>query len=149
VRRNTVGLVWLVGILLTVALYATGPDRFLQVSFDVLLHLQDVFQAIVASFTVQALELVRALAVGLFAVFVGLAVLASRRGLRARAALVVVTALFLALLYPAMGGYYLSTSRWFGAFLLAAVGALVMTRRLLSPVPQHPAPGDPWTARRL
>jgi hypothetical protein len=136
VRRNTIGLVWLVGILLTVGLYVTGPDRFLHAGFDLLLHTQFALQAVLAGFTIQAFELVRALAIGLFAVFLGLGILALRRGLRARAALIVVTALFLALLYPAVDGYYLSASRWSGAFLLAGVGALAMTRRLLSPEAQ-------------
>ncbi len=132
-RRNTIGLVWLLGILLTLGIYVTGPDRFLHGGYGLLLHTQAAFHALIASFTVQAFEWVRALAIGLFAVFVALGLLALRRGLRARAALVVVTALFLALLYPAMDGYYLPASRWSAAFLLSSVGALVMTRRLLGP----------------
>ncbi len=131
-QRNTIGLVWLIGILLTLGLYATGPDRFLHASFDLLLRTQDFLQAVIVGFTVEAFQWVRALAIGLFAVFVVLGFLAVRRGLRARAALVTVTALFLALLYPAMDGAYVPASRWSGAFLLASVGALVMTRRLLS-----------------
>ncbi|MBV9653408.1 MAG: hypothetical protein JOZ42_02465, partial [Acetobacteraceae bacterium] len=131
-RRNTIGLVWLVGILLTCVLYATGPDRFLHAGFAFLLHTQFAFQGLIAGFTAGAFEWVRALAIGLFAVFLALGVLALRRGLQARAALVLVTGLFLVLLYPAMGGYYLPASRWSAAFLLACVGALVMTRRLLS-----------------
>ena len=148
-RRNTIGLVWLAGILLTVALYATGPDRFLQAAFDAVLGLHLFLRAMLANFTVEALELVRALAIGLFAIFVALGIMAARRGLRARAALLIVPGLFLALLYPVFDGYVLPTGRWFGAFLLAAVGALVMTRRLLSAGPQPPAPGAPWGAGRL
>ena len=148
-RRDIIGLVWLAGIVLTIALYATGPDRFLQAAFDSILQFHLLITAFLANFTIQALELIRALAVGLFAVFVALAIIAARRGLRARAALVIVTAMFLALLYPVFDGYVLPTGRWFGAFLLAAVGALVMTRRLLTAGPQPPAPGTPWSARRL
>ena len=53
---------------------------------------------------------------------------------------------YLALLYPAMAGLYVSTERWFGAFLLSAVGALVMTRRLISPDPRELR--NPWPSHR-
>ncbi len=151
-RRNTIGLVWLLGLLLTVIFYVAGPDRFLMVSLRFVDDVQAVIRAIVGAFTVEAFELVRAMALGLFAVFVVLGVMASRRGFRARAALIVVTVVFLALIYPAIEGYYVPTGRWFGAFLLAGIGALVMTRRLISPWPHAPdAPppeAGPWAARR-
>lgn len=141
-RRN-IGLIWVAGGMLTLAVYATGPDRFLRASLAGLYGLQRAAEALIAAFTVQTFDLLRALAVGLFAVFVVLGALAARRGLRARAALVLVSAVYVALLYPAMDGDYASPQRWLGAFLLAAVGALVMTSRLASPGPQstarHPA----------
>ena len=147
-QRNTIGLVWLAGTLLALGVYVIGPDRFLQVSFGLLDDLQAAMQAIMAAFTVKAFELIRALAIGLFVVFLGLGIIAASRGLRARAALVVVGILYLVLLSPAVDGGYVASSRWLGAFLLAAVGSLVMTRRLLGSA-ALPAPnGDPWAARR-
>ena len=136
-QRNTIGAVWLVGALLALGAYLIGPDRFLHGAFGVLLDLQATFanlhaafQAMLAGLTMEAFELIRALAIGLFVVFLVLGVIAARRGLRARAALVSLTVLYLVLLYPAIDGYYVSSAHWMGAFLLAAVGALVMTRRL-------------------
>ncbi len=142
-HRNTIGLVWLVGALLALAAYLIGPDRFLHGTFGVLLDLQatlqgleTTFRALLAGLTVEAFELIRALAIGLFVVFLALGLMAARRGLRARAALVVLTVLYLVLLYPAIDGDYVSGGHWTAAFLLAAVGALVMTRRLVSVPPQ-------------
>lgn len=145
-RRNTIGLVWLLGALLTAGVYATGPDRFLQVALGLLHHPQAGFEAVLAAFTIQAFELVCALAIGLFVVFIALGVMASRRGLRARAALAVVSVVYLALLYPAIEGFYVSTERWFGAFVLGAVGALVMTSRLITP--HRSEQRNPWASHR-
>ena len=92
-----------------------GPDRFLHGTFGVLLDLQatlqgleTTFRALLAGLTVEAFELIRALAIGLFVVFLALGLMAARRGLRARAALVVLTVLYLVLLYPAIDGDYVS-----------------------------------------
>ena len=145
-QRNTIGAVWLVGALLALGAYLIGPDRFLHGAFGVLFDLQAMFenlhaalQTVLAGLTVEAFELIRALAIGLFVVFLALGVIAARRGLRARAALVILTALYLLLLYPALDGYYVSSAHWMGAFLLAAVGALVMTRRLTASAASTPA----------
>ncbi len=134
-QRNTIAVVWLVGALLALGAYLIGPDRFLHVSFAVLLDMQATFQTFLAGITVKAFELIRALAIGLFVVFLVLGLIAAQRGLRARAALVSLTVLYLALLYPAIYGQYVSGGHWTGAFLLAGVGAVVMTRRLISATP--------------
>ncbi len=146
VQRNAIGVVWLIGGLLALGAYVIGPDRFLHGAFGVLIDLQATFgnlhaafQALLAGLTVEAFELIRALAIGLFVVFVALGLIAARRGLRARVALVTLTVLYLVLLYPALDGYYVSSAHWMGAFLLAAVGALVMTRRLTASAGATPA----------
>ncbi len=134
-ERRTIALVWCVGAALALLVYVVGPDRFLQVCFAILAGVQAMFQSIMAAITVKAFELVRAAAIGLFVVFVVLGIVAARQGLRARAALVLVSVVYCMLLYPAIDGDYVSSSRWFGAFLLAAAGALVMTRRLTAALP--------------
>jgi len=139
VQRNTIGLVWLIGALLALGAYVIGPDRFLHVSFAVLLDLQATFLAFLAGITIKAFELIRALAIGLFVVFLVLGLIAAQRGLRARAALVTITVLYLALLYPAIYGDYVTGGHWMGAFVLAGVGAVVMTRRLVSATPPQGA----------
>ena len=70
---------------------------------------------------------VRALAVGLFVTFVALAVLTIRQGGKGKAALVLVSSVFLVLLHD---GANASNGHWAAAFVLAAIGALVMTGRV-------------------
>jgi hypothetical protein len=86
----------------------------------------------------RAFDAVRAAALALFAVFVVLAVLAHRRGLRSGGALVIVSALFLVLVETR---WYERGTSWFSAAVLAGVGAAVMTGRLLHPPPM---PRSPW-----
>jgi len=130
-RRNTIGLIWLTGILLAFALYATGPERFVDVVVDALdqigASIQDAFYLI----GVRAFEAMRAMAIAGFGVFVALAMVASRRGLRARGALVLVTLLFVALLAGPGSGTPIRPDRWLEAFVLTMVGAGVMTQRLV------------------
>jgi len=83
----------------------------------------------VADLSVLALDMVRALAIGLFATFAVLAVAVARRGGRGRGALLVVTLLFVILAGGGIDGAAPNT-RWTAALLLSGVGALVMTGRL-------------------
>ncbi len=76
-----------------------------------------------------ALDLVRALAIGLYATFVVLALAVARRGGRAKGALVVITVLFVLLVGHADMATE-SNGRWTAALALCAVGAVVMTGRL-------------------
>jgi O-antigen ligase len=69
---------------------------------------------------------VRAIAIALFAVFLALGVMASQRG--RGSGLLGVTVLFLALVV--VGGYE-SRLAWLAALIVAAAGALSMTRRLI------------------
>jgi len=75
----------------------------------------------------RAYDVVRALAIACFGVFFALSVIAAGRGLPARSLLVVVTLLFLALVWHEGPE---ATGHWLLAFALAAAGATSMTRRL-------------------
>lgn len=130
-RRNSVAMVWLFGILATVAVYEIGPDRFVGQLVYALNHFGETLDALAEQLIYGAFDLMRALALGLFGVFVVLCVVANRRGIRSLRTLVVVGALFLALIGAFGVGDGVSISRhWLGAFVLAGVGAAVMTRRL-------------------
>ena len=88
----------------------------------------------------RAFDVVRAAAIAMYVVFVVLAVLAMRRGLRTGGMLLVVSVVFLLLVRT---DWYGSDARWFAAAVLTAVAALVLTKRLIqAPAPRDP--GDPW-----
>ena len=132
-RRNTVGVVWAVGLLLAAGLYLAGPDRFGTVVVEdfswAVAQVQGAFYLLGA----QAFDAARALAIGVFAVFVALCLVAVGRGVRARGALLAVSAVYLFLLLGPDSGEPILPDRWLGALLVAMVGALVMTRRLMLP----------------
>lgn len=131
--RNNVGLVWVLGILLTAFLYVTGPEHFLEGIWRLLDHLFDGLGAAIAALIDRGFDLIRALAVGLFVVFVILAVMAAQRGLPSKGALILLSLLYFVFLAPVLQGGVVSANRWFGAFVLAAIGAAIMTRRLTAP----------------
>ena len=129
-RRDPIVLAWVAGLALAALVYLVGPDRFLFRVLDTLHVLAWRLSEAVADLSVLALDMVRALAIGLFATFVALAVAVARRGGRGRGALLLVTVLFL---FLAGGGGPDGTSantRWTAALLLSGMGALVMTGRL-------------------
>ncbi len=74
------------------------------------------------------LDAVRALAIGLYATFVVLALAVLRRGGRARGALVWITLLFLIIAGGA--GRSNASARWTAALIIVGVGAVSMTSRL-------------------
>ena len=130
-RRDPVALVWLGGLALALVLYFVGTDRFW-------FQLLNTFHVVgwwisegVADLSGLAVDVVRALALGLFATFVALCWLAARRGAAVRGTALLVGLLFLIL---ASGGDGLSDGagnlRWTAALGVAGVGSLVMTRRL-------------------
>lgn len=129
-RRETILMIWIGGFLLAVALYLIGPDRF----FDACLNLIDAvdvaFRNLVATLGVQAYSVVRALAIAIYVVFAVLAVLASQRGHRGIGALVVITVVFLVLVWRPYDFYPTPISRWIVALALVVAGAVVMTQRL-------------------
>ncbi len=127
-RRDPVALVWIGGLALAAVLYVVGTDRFW---FQILntLHLVGYWVGeIIADLSGLTIELVRALALGVFATFVALCWLAARRGAAARGIGLLVALLFLVL--AGGGDYGAGSARWAGALLVAGLGAAVMTRRL-------------------
>jgi hypothetical protein len=142
IRRNPVAAIWVLGLLLAVILYVTGPEDVLRTVLDALGRVADFIDRAIADLIAQSYTAIRALAIALFVVFVALAVLAAQRGLRSRTALIIVPFFFLALVWPATYGERVSANRWFGAFVLAGVGAMVMTRRLTRG-PERMPPADP------
>jgi hypothetical protein len=154
-RRNIVVPVWLVGIALTVAVYQIGPDRIVWTAFESLHRLRESLDEAFAALALNIFDLMRALAIGLFPVFVVLSLMALRRGLPARGALAAVTLVFLLLLAaPLRRGEVISDTRWTGAFLLVLVGSIAMTRRLTAlpgPISRGPSSrgpaGSPWPSR--
>ncbi|MGI4978751.1 MAG: hypothetical protein ACRYG6_17570 [Janthinobacterium lividum] len=132
-RRNTVGVVWAVGLLLAAGLYLAGPDRFGTIVVEDVAWAAQEVQGAFYLLGAQAFDAARALAIGVFAVFVALCLVAVGRGLRARGALLAVSAVYLFLLLGPDSGEPILPDRWLGALLVAGVGALVMTRRLMLP----------------
>ncbi len=127
-KRNPVVAIWVLGLVVTVIAYQLGPNHFLS---SVVAFFGDVGQVIenwVWELSHASLQFVRAAAIGLYVVFVALSLLVIREGGRARTALVVVSIAFFLLI--GSGEFYVSNDRWFAAFALCAVGALIMTRRL-------------------
>ena len=129
-RDKTIGIVWGVGLVLAVLVYAVGPDRFLESMFIDADRLADALQASLLALGARAYDVVRALAIACFAVFFGLSIVAAGRGLPARWLLVGITLLFLMLVWHEGPE---ATGHWLLAFALAAAGAASMTRRLAEP----------------
>ena len=128
-RRDPVILAWVVGLGLATLVYVIGPGQFLFRLVDLLHVMAWRFSEFIADLSVMALDVVRALAVGLYVTFVMLALAVARRGGRARGALLVVTLLFVLLI----GGHEALTddnARWTAALILSGIGASVMTGRL-------------------
>jgi len=127
VPKNIIAVIWATGALAALAAYLVGPEHLLntlaalsdQVTVAVAMSLRDL--------SASAVNVVHALAVGLFVTFVGLALVAIRNGRKGRAALVVVSAVFVWLVWS---GDAPSNQRWLAAFVLAGLGTLVMSSRL-------------------
>ncbi len=125
--KNIIAVIWATGALAALAAYLVGPEHLLntlaalsdQVTVAVAMSLRDL--------SASAVNVVHALAVGLFVTFVGLALVAIRSGRKGRAALVVVSAVFVWLVWS---GDAPSNQRWLAAFVLAGLGTLVMSSRL-------------------
>ena len=139
--RRTVGLIWLGGIILMVALYVVGPERFIAVFEDYVLRVWWFLEDTIEELATRAFEAVHAAAIALYAVFVALALAARWRGQRSGGALFLVTVLFLLLVGTR---WYDPGTSWFVAAVLAGIGAVVMTNRLIHPAAIHRGPHDPW-----
>jgi hypothetical protein len=139
--RRTIGLVWLGGIVLMAVLYVIGPQHVIQACEDAITRVLWFVGDIVDTLMSRAFDAVRAAAIALYVVFVVLAALASRRGLRVGGAVVVATLLFLLLVRT---NWYEPGTKWLSAAIVAAVAAGVMTSRLMRSSPGARDPARPW-----
>jgi hypothetical protein len=140
VDRRAIGLIWLGGIVLMVAIYAVGPQHFIAACQQFIADGVEWLGDLIDTLMQRAFDAVRAAAIAMYVVFVVLAVLAMRRGLRTGGMLVVVSVVFLLL---ARTDWYGSDARWFAAAVLTTIGALVLTKRLIYTPPAR-NPADPW-----
>ncbi len=140
--RRIIALVWVCGIMLMGAVYAIGPQHFLAACGAFIAAAVHFIDELAATLMWRAFEVTRAAAISLYAVFVVLAVLAMRRGLRIGGMLVGVTLVFLLLVRT---DWYDPGTKWLAAALLTAVAAGATTKRLLYAPPSRGA-SDPWSS---
>lgn len=142
-RRESILAIWIGGLVLAVALYAVGPDRFIDTCLNLVDAIDAAFRNLALALGAQAYAAARALALALYVVFAVLAFLAAQRGHRGFGALVVVTVVFLALVWRPYAEYPAPLNRWLIALALAAAGAVVMTQRLVAGPPRRAGPPPP------
>lgn len=136
-RPDSVALVWLAGIALAAVAYAVGPNRLVSGLLDGFQHVAAYVDAIVHNFTLATIQGLRAVAIGLYGTYAGLALLAMRRGRQGPGGLILVTLVCLLLVWGADGTSPGANARWAAALIIAAISALGATRRLTVP----PGPG--------
>lgn len=134
-RRHTIAAIWIGGLILAVLLYITGPERFFIACAAFLEWLDDSFHAMLAALGAQAFTAIRAAAIALYVVFLVLCGLAIHRNIRAWGGLIVITILFVILVWRPWFEPPVALGRWLTALILCAVGAIMMTQRLLMPPP--------------
>ena len=139
--RRTIGLIWIGGIALMVALYLIGPQDFIRACEDFVSRFWWFLGNLIETLSARAFDALRAAAIALYAVFVVLAILARRNGHRSGGTLFIVSVLFVLLVET---HWYEPGIKWFSAAVLAGVGAGVMTARLLRPPPMPRDPRNPW-----
>lgn len=137
-------MIWIGGLVLAVALYLIGPDRFFDTCLDLIDRIDVAFRDLVAMLGAQTYGVVRALAIALYVVFAVLALLASQRGHRGMGALVAVTVVFLMLVWRPYDIYPAPVGRWIAALALVVVAAGVMTQRLTAPPFRRDGPPPPY-----
>jgi hypothetical protein len=143
VNRRTIGLIWLLGLVLILVLWAVGPEAFIYRFRELVWDAWAGLDALLARLVHQAFDVVRAAAIGLFVVFWLLGLLAWRNGIRSGGMLAGLSILFLILVDT---DWYDPGVKWLTAALLAGAGALAMTGRLTHP-PQGPIrSGTKWGA---
>ncbi len=131
-RRESIITIWIGGLVLAVALYLIGPDRFIDACLDFIDNIDDALRNLVAALGVQAYGVIRALAIALYVVFAVLAVLSSQRGRSGIGALIVVTLVYLVLVWRPYDIYPTPLSRWIIALVLVLAGAVAMSQRLIA-----------------
>ena len=144
VRREQILMIWIGGFVLAVALYLIGPDRFFDACLDLLDEIDATFRNLVAELGAKTYGVVRALAIAIYVVFAVLAFLAAQRGHRAIWALIVVSAVFMMLVWHPYDPYPAPISRWIAALVLVIVAAVVMTQRLTTPHARRNGPLPPY-----
>ncbi|HYZ24171.1 MAG TPA: hypothetical protein VE690_18630 [Rhodopila sp.] len=132
-RRESLLAIWIGGFVLAVLLYVIGPDRFFDSVINTVDSIQVGFRQLIAALGAQAYGAIRAAAIALYLVFAVLSILAAHRQGRGIGALVVVTIVFLVLVWRPHDEFSAPIGRWCVALLLVFIGAAVMTQRLLIP----------------
>ena len=131
-HRNTVLLIWVLGVLLALLLIFAGPNPVQHALEDVL----DRVETLVDRLDGPTAQVVRAAAIALYCVFLALCVVALRLGLPALGTAIVVSVLFLLLAgYVFAWVFYLRHPHWGMALILALFASLAMTRRVLMAAP--------------
>ena len=148
-RREQVAMIWIGGLVLAVALYVVGPDRFIDACWDLIDTIDDGFRALVAQLGAQTYGVVRALALAIYVVFAVLCVLASRRGHHGFWPLIVVTAVFFMLTGHPFGIYPAPLSRWMVSLAVMVIAAVVMTQRVTAAPPNRGSSPPPYPPGRI
>jgi hypothetical protein len=134
VNRNVIGLIWLGGLVLAAVLYVAGSEHVLAWFFHAMAQVRWYIDYGFFLLAVQALDLLRAVAIALFVVFLALGFLAARRRVPVAAAMIGISVLFLLLVRLNL---FDPGTRWVFAALLTGAGAIMMTTRLLH-APEQP-----------
>lgn len=142
-------MIWIGGLVLAVALYVVGPDRFIDACLDLFGSIDAALHNLALMLGTQAYAVVRALALALYVVFAVLTFLAARRGHRGTGALVVVSIVFLVLVWRPYAAYPAPLGRWLIALALVVIGAVMMTQRLLTPPLRRDGPPPPYPPGRM
>jgi amino acid permease len=135
-------MIWIGGLVLAVALYLIGPDRFFDACLDLIDGIDIAFRNVLARLGAQTYGVLRALTIAIYVVFAVLAVLASQRGRGGIGALLGVTIVLLMLVWRPYDFYPAPISRWLAALALVVAAAVVMTQRLTAPPMRRPPFGN-------
>ncbi len=136
-RPDPVAMVWLAGAALAVLAYSLGPDRLVANALDAVQQASWYADHLIHNLTLATLMALRAAAIGLYGTYVGLSLLALRRGGQGAGGLIMVTLIFGLLVWGAEGDHPAANARWVAALVLAALAALGATGRLA----RRPPPG--------
>nr|WP_321984088.1 hypothetical protein [uncultured Lichenicoccus sp.] len=130
--RNGIFMIWGFGALLALLLIFAGPNPVEQAVREAIDRTENALDRLSGP----TIEVVRALAVALFCVFLALCAVALRRGLPALGLAIAVSIVFLLLAgYDFAWIIFLRRPHWVLALLVALFASLSMTRRLLTGAP--------------
>ena len=142
-RPDPVALVWIGGIALAALAYAVGPDHLVSSTLAAINRAGWAMSDLAHNVTAAAFDAMRAAAIGLLGVFIALSLLAIRRSGRGHAGMIVLTVVFVMLVWGAYGDNSASNTRWLLALALAAIGAVAATNRLMHAPGGWRVPGPP------